>query len=58
MIHTVPISNRSQYKWSSSKPTYPTTASPEYNNTPENQEADLENFHNLKRNGHKGTRNI
>jgi hypothetical protein len=35
------ISNRSQYTWASSEPSSPTTASPEYTNTPENQESVL-----------------
>jgi hypothetical protein len=34
-------SNRSQYTWISSEPSPPTTASPEYTNTPENRKADL-----------------
>ena len=38
------ISNRSQYTWASSEPSSPTTASTEYNNTPENQEADLKSY--------------
>jgi hypothetical protein len=33
------ISNRSKNMWASSKPSSPTTASPEYTNTPENQES-------------------
>jgi uncharacterized protein YukE len=37
-------SNRSQYMWASSEPSSPTTASPEYNNTPENQKADLKSY--------------
>jgi hypothetical protein len=35
------ISNRSQYMQASSEPSSPTTASPEYNNTTENHQADL-----------------
>ena len=35
------ISNRSQNMWASSEPSSPTTASPEYTNRSENQEADL-----------------
>ena len=35
------ISNRSQNMWKSSDPSFPTTASPEYTNTPENQESVL-----------------
>jgi hypothetical protein len=35
------ISNRSQHTWASLEPSSPNTASPEYTNTPENQEADL-----------------
>ena len=31
--------------WASSEPSSPTTASPEYTNTPENQEADLKSYH-------------
>jgi hypothetical protein len=31
------ISNRNQNTWASSEPSSPTTASPEYTNTPENQ---------------------
>ena len=38
------LSNRSQYTWASSEPSSPTTASPEYTNTPENQEADLKSY--------------
>ena len=38
------ISNRSQYIWASSEPSSPTTASPEYTNTSENQEADLKSY--------------
>jgi methyltransferase-like protein len=38
------ISNRSQYTWASSEPSSPTTASPEYTNTPENQVADLKSY--------------
>ena len=38
------ISNRSQNIWASSEPSSPTTASPEYNNTPENQEAVLKSY--------------
>ena len=38
------ISNRSQNMWASSEPSSPTTASPEYTNTPENQEADLKSY--------------
>jgi hypothetical protein len=35
------ITNRSQNMWVSSEPSSPTTASPEYTNTPENQESVL-----------------
>jgi hypothetical protein len=35
------IRDRSQYMWASSEPSSPTTASPEYTNRSENQEADL-----------------
>ena len=35
------ISSRSQYVWASSELSSPTTVSPEYKNTAENQEADL-----------------
>jgi hypothetical protein len=38
------LSNRSQYPWASSEPSSPTIASPEYNNTPKNQEADLKSY--------------
>jgi hypothetical protein len=38
------ISNRSQYICASSKPRSPTTASPGYTNTPENQEADIKYY--------------
>ena len=38
------IRDRSQYMWASSEPSSPTTASPEYTNTPENQEADLKSY--------------
>ena len=37
------IRNRSQYRWTPSEPSSPTT-SPEYTNTPENQEADLKSY--------------
>jgi hypothetical protein len=37
------IRNRSQYKWKPSEPSSPTT-SPEYTNTPENQEANLKTY--------------
>jgi hypothetical protein len=38
------ISNRSQNMWKSSDPSFPTTASPEYTNTPENQESVLKSY--------------
>jgi hypothetical protein len=38
------ISNRSQSMWASSEPSSPTTASPEYSNTPENQEYVLKSY--------------
>ena len=38
------ISNRSQNMWASSEPSSPTTASPEYTNTPENQESVLKSY--------------
>ena len=38
------ISNRSQYMWGSSEPSSPTTASPEYTNMSENQEAVLKSY--------------
>jgi hypothetical protein len=38
------ISNRNQYTRASSNPSSPTTASPEYTNTLENQEADLKSY--------------
>ena len=38
------ISNRSRYAGSSSEPSSPTTASPEYTNTPENQEPALKSY--------------
>jgi hypothetical protein len=38
------ISNRSQYTLASSEPSSPTTASPGYTNTPENQETDLKSY--------------
>jgi len=38
------ISNRSQYVWASPEPSFPTTANPEYTNTFENQEADLNSY--------------
>jgi hypothetical protein len=38
------ISKGSQYMWTSSEASSPTTASPEYTNTPENQEADLKSY--------------
>ena len=38
------ISSRRQYRWASSEASSPTTASPEYNNTPENQESVLKSY--------------
>jgi hypothetical protein len=38
------ISNRSQCTWTSSEPSTSNTASPEYINSPENQEADLKSY--------------
>jgi prophage DNA circulation protein len=38
------ISNRSQYMWASSEPSSSSSASPEYTNTPKNQEADLKSY--------------
>jgi hypothetical protein len=38
------ISNRSQNTWASSECSSPTTASPEYINTPENQKADPKSY--------------
>jgi hypothetical protein len=38
------VSNRSQYPWASSEHGSPTTASPEYTNTPENEEGDLKSY--------------
>ena len=38
------ISNRSQDTWASPEPISPTTASPEYTNTPENQESVLKSY--------------
>jgi hypothetical protein len=38
------ISNQSKYACLSSEPSSPSTAIPEYNNTPENQEADLKSY--------------
>ena len=38
------ISKRSQYTKASSEPSSPTTADAEYNNTPEDQEADLKYY--------------
>ena len=38
------ISNRSQNVWASSEPSSPTTESPEYTNTPENQESALKSY--------------
>ena len=38
------VSNRSQNTWASSEPSSPTTASPEYTNTPENQESVLKSY--------------
>jgi hypothetical protein len=38
------ISNRSQYTLAPSEPISPTTASPGYPNTPENQDADLKSY--------------
>jgi hypothetical protein len=38
------LSNRIQYMWASSEPRSATTASPEYTNTSENQDADLKSY--------------
>jgi hypothetical protein len=38
------ISDRSQFLWASAEPSYPSTASPEYTNTPEDLEADLKSY--------------
>jgi hypothetical protein len=38
------VSNRSQNTWPSSEPSFPTTASPEYTNTPENRESVLKSY--------------
>ena len=38
------IRNRSQNTWVSSEPSFPTTESPEYTNTPENQESVLKSY--------------
>ena len=38
------FSHRSQHTWASSEPSSPTTASPEYTNTPENQESVLKSY--------------
>ena len=38
------ISNRSQYMWALSEPRSPATASPEFTNTPGNQQADIKCF--------------
>ena len=38
------ISNRIQNTWESSEPISPTRASPEYTNTPENQESVLKSY--------------
>jgi hypothetical protein len=38
------ISNSSKYMWALSGPSSPTTASPEYTSTPENQKADLKSY--------------
>ena len=38
------ISNRSQNTWATSEPSYLTTASPDYTNTPENQESVLKSY--------------
>jgi hypothetical protein len=38
------ISNRSQNMWASSEYSSPTTASPEYTNTPENEESVLKSY--------------
>jgi hypothetical protein len=38
------ISNRSQYTWVLSETTSSTRASPKYNNTPENLEAELKSY--------------
>jgi hypothetical protein len=38
------ISNRSQNTWESSESSSPTTSSPEYTNTPENQKSVLKSY--------------
>lgn len=38
------INNRSQYTWTSLEPSSAITASPEYTNTPETQESDLNSY--------------
>jgi hypothetical protein len=38
------VSNRSQNTWASSEPSSPTTARPEYTNTPEKQESVLKSY--------------
>jgi hypothetical protein len=38
------ISNRSQYTLASSEPSSPTTASPGYTNTHENQDSDIKSY--------------
>jgi hypothetical protein len=38
------ISNRSQNTWTSPEPSSPTTAIPEYTNTPENHESVLKSY--------------
>ena len=38
------ISNKSQYTWESSELSSPNTASPEYINTPKDQETDLTSY--------------
>jgi hypothetical protein len=38
------INNRNQNRWASSETSSPTTVSPEYTNTPENQESVLKSY--------------
>jgi hypothetical protein len=38
------LTNRNQEHWTSSEPSTPTTASPGYTNTPENQDLDLKSY--------------
>ena len=38
------LTNKNQEQWASSEPSMPTTANPEYTNTPEKQDSDLKSY--------------